>query len=206
MAPEQPSLAPTCSQHLSPQTRPRTLEFEEIGALLVHIRPLCLQHLVQALALQAAAGDREVDEGDPGAEVRRELHLPEGAGRFARSHARSRRPTTRLRPVFTLEGPGPHRRVAGGQEDDERWGQVDVLVPEGDQHSAARAPHLTVQDRVQDRIVAFHVLQTHTRCGVVHTECTLAVSGASQASMSHTRSLSLKITKKFRPGRCGSVD
>lgn len=40
-----------------------TLQFEEVGALLVHFRPLCLQHLVETLALQTAASHCEVDKG-----------------------------------------------------------------------------------------------------------------------------------------------
>lgn len=52
-----------------------TLQFEKVGAFLVHIRPLGLQHLVEALALQAAAGHGEVDEGHTRAEVWWELNL-----------------------------------------------------------------------------------------------------------------------------------
>ncbi len=51
-----------------------------------------------------------------------------------------------------------HRRVAGGQEDGKGGREIDVLVSQGDEDSAPCPPHLTVQDWVQDGIVALHVL------------------------------------------------
>lgn len=57
--------------------------------------------------------------------------------------------------------------IAGGQEDDKRWRQVYILVTEGNQHSAPGSPDLTVQYRVQNWIVAFHILQSHVRSVMV---------------------------------------
>ena len=49
------------------------LELEQVGALLVDVGPLGLEHRVEALRLQRAARHREVDEGDARANVGREL-------------------------------------------------------------------------------------------------------------------------------------
>lgn len=52
-----------------------TLQFEEIGSLLIDVGSLCLEHLVQALALQTRSGHREVHERHTRADVRWELDL-----------------------------------------------------------------------------------------------------------------------------------
>ena len=52
-----------------------TLQLEEIGSFGVDVRPLGLEHLVEALALKTASGHCEVDKGHSGAEIGRKLHL-----------------------------------------------------------------------------------------------------------------------------------
>lgn len=52
-----------------------TLQFEEVGAFLVHIRPLGLENLVETLALKAAARHREVDKCNTRTQIWRELNL-----------------------------------------------------------------------------------------------------------------------------------
>lgn len=51
------------------------MQLQEVGALLVHVGPLCFEHFVETLALQTAAGHGEVHEGDPGTKVWWELYL-----------------------------------------------------------------------------------------------------------------------------------
>lgn len=57
-----------------------TLQFEEVGTLLVHVGPLSLQHLVETLALQTAACHCEVDKGHTRTQVWRELHCGVACG------------------------------------------------------------------------------------------------------------------------------
>lgn len=83
-------------------------------------------HLVEALALQTASGDSEVDKCDSRADVRWEFHVG----------------------------------VTGGKEDGEGGGQVNVLVTQGDQHSASSAAQLPVQHRIQDGVITLHILDT----------------------------------------------
>lgn len=52
-----------------------TLKFEEVGAFLIHVGPLGLEHLVETLALKAASRYSEVDECNTRAQVWRELDL-----------------------------------------------------------------------------------------------------------------------------------
>lgn len=54
------------------------------------------------------------------------------------------------------------RGVAGGEEDDKGWGQIDVLVSKRDENSASGPSHLPVQHRVQDGVVTLHVLSKKT--------------------------------------------
>lgn len=60
---------------LSQTHRELALQFQQVVALLVDVRPLAAQHLVQTLRLQAGAGDREVDKSDSRTNVGREFHL-----------------------------------------------------------------------------------------------------------------------------------
>ena len=68
----------------------------------------------------------------------------------------------RLRGVGSC--PGPYGGIASGQEDDEGRRQVDVLVAERDQHSAPCPPDFTVQNWVQNGVVALHILRVCVRC------------------------------------------
>ena len=52
-----------------------------------------------------------------------------------------------------------YRGVPGGEEDGECGRQVDVLVSQGHQHPAAGPPQLSVQHRVQNRVIVLHVLR-----------------------------------------------
>lgn len=52
-----------------------TLKFEEVGAFLIHVGPLSLEHLVETLALKAATCYGEVDKCNPRAQVWWELNL-----------------------------------------------------------------------------------------------------------------------------------
>ena len=54
-----------------------------------------------------------------------------------------------------------HRGVPGGEEDGEGGREIDVLIPQRDQDTAARATNLPVQDRVQDGVVTLNVLKEH---------------------------------------------
>lgn len=56
-----------------------TLEFKKIGTFFIHVRSFCLENFIETLALQTATGDGEVDESNPGTEIRWELDLPKGA-------------------------------------------------------------------------------------------------------------------------------
>lgn len=56
-----------------------------------------------------------------------------------------------------------YRGVSCGEEDDEGRRQIDVLISERDEHSAAGPAHLSVQHRVQDGVVALHVLTENHR-------------------------------------------
>ena len=55
--------------------------------------------------------------------------------------------------------PSAHRGVSGGEEDGEGGREIDVLIPQCYQDTAAGATHLPVQDRVQDGVVALNVLE-----------------------------------------------
>lgn len=52
-----------------------------------------------------------------------------------------------------------YRRVSRGEEDDEGRRQIDVLISEGDENTAAGSPHLSVEHRVQYGVVTLHVLR-----------------------------------------------
>ncbi len=64
------------------------LHAQQVQALLLHVRPLALEHLVQALRLQAGPGHREVDEGDTRADVGRELDGGVARGQEHGEHGR----------------------------------------------------------------------------------------------------------------------
>jgi len=51
-----------------------TLKLEEIRAFLVDVRALCLEHLVETLTLQRAAGHREVHKRHTRTDIWRELY------------------------------------------------------------------------------------------------------------------------------------
>ena len=51
-----------------------------------------------------------------------------------------------------------HRRISSDHEDLESRRQVDVLIAQGDEHSASRSLDFSIQDRVEDRVVALDVL------------------------------------------------
>lgn len=57
-------------------------------------------------------------------------------------------------------GPLSYRRVSCGEEDHKRRRQIDVLVSQGDEDAASGSAHLSVQHRVQDWVVALHILET----------------------------------------------
>lgn len=48
--------------------------------------------------------------------------------------------------------------LPGAKEDDERRAEIDILVSQRDEHTTARATQLTVQHRVQYRIVVLYIL------------------------------------------------
>lgn len=140
------------------------MEFQKVGPFLVHIGSFCFEDFVEALALQAATGHGEVDEGHPGAEVRGNSTCQEGrrGSRSASSRPAPYPSLPRLRGVGSC--PGPYGGIASGQEDDEGRRQVDVLVAERDQHSAPCPPDFTVQNWVQNGVVALHILRVCVRC------------------------------------------
>ena len=102
------------------------LQLEQVRPLLVNVGSLGLEDPVQALHLERGSGDGEVDDGDSGANVRREL---DGG-------------------------------ISGRQENGEGRRQVDVLVAQGDQHPTSGPLQLTVQHRIQYRIVILHILKS----------------------------------------------
>lgn len=52
-----------------------TLQFEEVRAFLIHIRPLSLENLIETLTLKAAACHSEVDKCNTRAQIWWELNL-----------------------------------------------------------------------------------------------------------------------------------
>lgn len=56
-----------------------------------------------------------------------------------------------------------HRGISGGQENGERWRKINILVTKGDEDTPTSATHLTVEDRVENRIIALHILRSRER-------------------------------------------
>ena len=49
--------------------------------------------------------------------------------------------------------------ISCGEEDGEWWREINVLVSKGDEDTPTSTTNLTVQDRVQDGVIALHILR-----------------------------------------------
>ena len=53
----------------------------------------------------------------------------------------------------------PYGWISCGEKDGEWWGEINVLVSEGDEDTPTSTTNLTVEDRVQDGVIALNILK-----------------------------------------------
>lgn len=49
--------------------------------------------------------------------------------------------------------------ISGGKEDNEGWWQINVLVSQSNQNSASSSSDFTIQNRIQNWVIALHILE-----------------------------------------------
>ena len=91
-----------------------------------------------------------------------------------------------------------HGRISSWEEDRERGRQIDILIAQRNQHPPSRSPQLSIQDRIQNRIVTLHILDeeriSKTQCAFqILTECIIE-----EAVFSMAQNIGLKMNKRNR--------
>lgn len=65
--------------------------------------------------------------------------------------------------------------ISGGEEDNEGWWQINILVSQSNQNSASGSPDFTIQNGIQNWIIALHILKTEMcEREFVTSKCSLA--------------------------------
>lgn len=129
-----------------------TLQLEQIRPLGIDVWSFSLEHLVQALGLERAASHCKVDKGHPRAKIGRKFNL------------RVKRPLKSVYQTLMLT----YGWISCGEEDGEWWREINVLVSKGDEDTPTSATNLTIQDRVQNGVIALNILKWERKSICMH--------------------------------------